>query len=247
VNSPAREVPVRSLSIDTSTLTSSVALVDDRTLLGERAQRGAGSHAALLIELIHAVLRDARVETSQLDALVVGLGPGSFTGVRVGVSVAKGLGLALERPVFGACSLSALASGARGGTAPVAAVLDARRGEVFFALFRDEPDGTRRALIPPSCATPERAGALLGDALFSEPAATLIGDLDEALRARVTHEIVRAAPSLALAQTPMATPSARWIAEELRTQRAVPDEGSMEPRYVRPMDAKLPAIPQAGR
>jgi tRNA threonylcarbamoyladenosine biosynthesis protein TsaB len=242
---------VRRLSIDTSTLTSSVALVHDENVLCERARRGEGSHASQLIDLVHDVLRGGGLELAQVDALVVGLGPGSFTGVRVGVSVAKGLGLALERPVFGACTLSALASagGLEAGLwgAPVLAMLDARRGEVFFAIFLEASERRRVTLLEPSCASPERAGQMVGSVWPEPHAVRLVGDLDDALRARVMQGALERNPSLRFDAPIVQTPQARWIAAEARSGRAWLDEGSMEPRYVRPMDAKLPARPQAGR
>jgi tRNA threonylcarbamoyladenosine biosynthesis protein TsaB len=110
------------LAFDTATDVATSALVVDGELLGERASR-----AATLLEDVDALLRQASARPPELDALVVGTGPGSFTSTRIGLSVARGLGLALGVVGSGVSTLDALAS-AEEGALPI---LDARRGEVF--------------------------------------------------------------------------------------------------------------------
>jgi tRNA threonylcarbamoyladenosine biosynthesis protein TsaB len=110
------------LAFDTATDVATSALVDDGEVLGERASR-----AATLLEDVDALLRQAGAHTRELGALAVGTGPGSFTGVRVGLATARGLALALGVPVAGVSTLDALAAGAPGALP----VIDARRGEVF--------------------------------------------------------------------------------------------------------------------
>lgn len=111
-----------SIAFDTATDVATSALLDGETVLGERVSVS----RSLLVDL-DALLADAGVERSSLDALVVGTGPGSFTSTRIGLAVARGLALALELPVAGVSTLDALAA-ARDGAYPV---IDARRGEVF--------------------------------------------------------------------------------------------------------------------
>ena len=110
------------LAFDTATDVATSALVDDGEVLGERASR-----AATVLEDVDALLRQAGAHTRELGALAVGTGPGSFTGVRVGLATARGLALALGVPVAGVSTLDALAAGAPGALP----VIDARRGEVF--------------------------------------------------------------------------------------------------------------------
>jgi tRNA threonylcarbamoyladenosine biosynthesis protein TsaB len=121
------------LAFDTATDVATSALVDDGEVLGERTSR-----AATVLEDLDALLRQAGAHTRDVSALAVGTGPGSFTGVRVGLATARALALALGVPVAGVSTLDALAAGA-----PAAVpVVDARRGEVF--MLRDEP----RVLAP---------------------------------------------------------------------------------------------------
>jgi tRNA threonylcarbamoyladenosine biosynthesis protein TsaB len=113
------------LAFDTATDVATSALVLDGEVLGERSSR-----AVTLLEDVDALLRQAGAHTRDLDALAVGIGPGSFTGVRVGLATARGLALALELPVAGVSTLDALAAGAPGAVP----VVDARRREIFVLL-----------------------------------------------------------------------------------------------------------------
>jgi len=110
------------LAFDTATDVATSALVDDGEVLGERTSR-----AVTLLEDVDALLRQAGTQTRDLDALAVGIGPGSFTGVRIGLATARGLAFALGIPVAGVSTLEALEAGAPGALP----VIDARRREVF--------------------------------------------------------------------------------------------------------------------
>ncbi|MCW2977920.1 MAG: putative glycoprotein endopeptidase, partial [Actinomycetia bacterium] len=110
------------LAFDTATNDATSALVDDGEVLGERTSR-----AVTLLEDVDALLRQGGAHPRDLGALVVGVGPGSFTGVRIGLAAARGLALALDLPGAGVSTLDALAAGAPGATP----VVDARRREVF--------------------------------------------------------------------------------------------------------------------
>jgi tRNA threonylcarbamoyladenosine biosynthesis protein TsaB len=121
------------LAFDTATDVATSALVEDGEVLGERTSR-----AVTLLEDVDALLRQAGARTGDIQGLAVGTGPGSFTGLRVGLATARGLALALGVPVAGVSTLDALAAGAPGALP----VIDARRGEVF--VLQGEP----RVLAP---------------------------------------------------------------------------------------------------
>jgi tRNA threonylcarbamoyladenosine biosynthesis protein TsaB len=125
---------VLTLAFDTATAVATSALVDDDEVLGERVSR-----AQTLLEDVDALLRQAGAHPSDLDRLAVGLGPGSFTGVRMGLAVARGLALSLDLQGAGVSTLAALAAGAPGSVP----VVDAKRREVFTLV-----DGDPRVLIP---------------------------------------------------------------------------------------------------
>jgi tRNA threonylcarbamoyladenosine biosynthesis protein TsaB len=121
------------LAFDTATDVATSALVSDGEVLGERRSR-----AATVLEDVDALFRQAGAHLRELEGIAVGTGPGSFTGVRIGLATARGIALALGVPVAGVSTLDALAAGAPGALP----VVDARRGEVFALL--DEP-----VVLPP--------------------------------------------------------------------------------------------------
>jgi tRNA threonylcarbamoyladenosine biosynthesis protein TsaB len=125
---------VLTLAFDTATTVATSALVDDGEVLGERASR-----AQTLLEDVDALLRQGGAHPRDLDALAVGIGPGSFTGVRIGLAAARGLALSLGVPGAGISTLAALAAGAPGALP----VIDARRKEVFTLV-----DGRPSVLAP---------------------------------------------------------------------------------------------------
>ncbi len=112
------------LAFDTATDRATSALVADDEVLGERVSR-----ASTLLEDVDALLRLAGAHAGDVEALAVGTGPGSFTGTRIGLAVARGLGLALEVPAAGVSTLDALAAGAPGSVP----VVDAKRREIFVS------------------------------------------------------------------------------------------------------------------
>jgi tRNA threonylcarbamoyl adenosine modification protein YeaZ len=121
------------LAFDTATEIATSALVADGEVLGERVSR-----AVTLLEDVDALLRQGGAHADEIEALAVGIGPGSFTGVRVGLATARGLALALDIPVAGVSTLAALAAGAPGALP----VIDARRREIFVS------NGEPRVLAP---------------------------------------------------------------------------------------------------
>ena len=128
------------LAFDTATQVATSALVDDGEVLGERLSR-----AVTLLEDVDALLRQGGASAGDVDVLAVGTGPGSFTGVRIGLATARGLGLALGIPGAGVSTLAALAAGAPGAVP----VIDARRREVFALL-----DGEAHVLAPAELGLP---------------------------------------------------------------------------------------------
>jgi len=133
------------LGIETATVMGGVALVSDAgELLGEITLRNHESHSERMLPALEWLL--ATLGRSLLDcaAVAVSQGPGSFTGLRAGIATAKGLAFSLGVPLFGIPTLEALAANAPPGAGPVCAVLNARRGEVFRALFRRGPAGPQR-------------------------------------------------------------------------------------------------------
>lgn len=124
------------LVIDTSTNSCSVALTENGRLSAEWLVNPESTHSTALIRSLDLVLESAGVDLAAIDAFGVTLGPGSFTGLRVGIATVKGLSLATGAPVVGFSSLAMLAMNLPFAAFPVCPMLDARKNEVYAALYR---------------------------------------------------------------------------------------------------------------
>jgi tRNA threonylcarbamoyl adenosine modification protein YeaZ len=189
-------------------------------------------HAEAIVPMMTRVMDEAGLAYDGLDAIAVTTGPGSFTGVRVGVSTARGLSLALGLPLIGVTSLEVMAHMAleQLDSAPdiLGIVVDARRGEVYISLF----DGEGAVMSDPAALTPDQAAGLIpgkGHVVLAGGGAGLVSG---------------AATSLGLefeTVLPDLQPSAATLASMALTRNAC--EGPLHPLYLRPPDAK----PQTGK
>jgi tRNA threonylcarbamoyladenosine biosynthesis protein TsaB len=193
------------LAFDTATSVATSALVRDGEVLGERASR-----AVRVLADVEELLEHAGAEPRSLSRLIVGTGPGSFTGMRMGVSAARALAFALELELAGISTLDALAAGAPGALP----VVDAGRREVFTVL-----DGGPAAVSP-------------GE-LRLEPGTTCVGD--GAVRYREALEALGA--KVPPRESELHIPRARFHVE---LARAFDDPEAVEPLYLRLPDAEQP-------
>jgi tRNA threonylcarbamoyladenosine biosynthesis protein TsaB len=231
---------VRLLGLDTATATAGIAIVDeDGSVLAEARHATAGRGADLLVA-IDEVCRAAGVAPAALDAIAIGAGPGSFTGLRIGMATAKGIAFAAGRPLWAVSSLAALADDALIELADqqrlvhadgvVCAALDARRGEVFAGCFRH-----RGALAPERVMPPGELGpwvAELAAAAGDAPAVSFAGD---ALDAYPALAPLAAAHSWLAARTP----SGRAIARLALAGPRVDITRGGAPTYIRPSEAEV--------
>ena len=157
----------RILAIDTATEACSVALLNDQKVTAQ-FELCAREHTQRILPMVQAILQQGNTALTELDALAFGQGPGSFTGVRIGIGIAQGLALGAELPMIGVSTLKTMAEGAwrRQGATRVLAAIDARMGEVYWAEYqRDEQgiwqgDGSEAVLNPE--AAQERMSRLTG-------------------------------------------------------------------------------------
>ncbi len=167
------------LAIDTSSSSGSIALLDaEGRLLAERTVGSAGPHARWLLGGIASLLRDHGLTTGDIERYALAIGPGSFTGLRIGVSTIKGLAWSAGRPVTPVCTLRALAMNAPYPGGLVCPILDARKSEVYAAVFASSGAGLR-PVMEPSALRPgglvERIEAARREAPFSEGPVLFLG------------------------------------------------------------------------
>ena len=161
------------LAVDTTTTFESVAVVREGTLLGEVRLPATGTHSRRVMPAVDFLLAEVGLSALQLDGFAVTAGPGSFTGLRVGLSTVQGLALATGRPCYAACTLDVLACRIEGAAPQRVALMDAFRGEVYAARY----DARRGRLDGPLVSAPEPwlrglpAGcAFVGDAVAPQRA-----------------------------------------------------------------------------
>jgi tRNA threonylcarbamoyladenosine biosynthesis protein TsaB len=225
---------MRVLGLDTATQTAGIAVVDDDLVLAE-ATHDASRRSADLLVAIDDVCRRANLAPTSLDAIAIGAGPGSFTGLRIGMATAKGIAFAAGKPLWAVSSLAALVEDA-GGTgsiegraslrsprgATIVAVLDARRGEVFAGCYRD--------------------GVLLGEERVMAPGelAPWVATLSAGQPVTYAGDALAAYPELAsLPWSTIKTPSGRAVAHlALRGPRTDILVGGA-PTYIRASEAEI--------
>jgi len=217
---------MRVLGIETSTRRGSVALWDAGTLVLALDHDKPNSHAEALLPLVARLFAETGISKSSLERIAVGTGPGSFTGLRVGIALGEGLALGIGVPLVGVGSLEAMARALPDPKRPCVAVLDAGRGELFVAAFG--PDGVE--LVAP-CAIPvaEACARLLGVEALKN--AIVVGEGAAKLGAALE---VRRGPELDL-------PHASVVAA-LGSLRD-PERSPPDPFYVRGAGATLPDLP----
>ncbi len=214
------------LALDTALAACSVAVLDtveDRVVAGDSLLMDRG-HAEALVPLVAQVMSHAGIEFQDLGRISVTVGPGSFTGLRVGLSAARGLGLTVNRPVVGVTTLSALAAPflAFDDAMPVVSAIDARHGHVYLQMFGA---GGRTLISPRITSVREAARAVaVGPARLVGSGAQLLAD------AWPSGE----KPPVSVETSP--APDVAWVAR--LGAAASPETAEAKPLYLRSPDAK---------
>ncbi|MCI8489351.1 MAG: tRNA (adenosine(37)-N6)-threonylcarbamoyltransferase complex dimerization subunit type 1 TsaB [Lachnospiraceae bacterium] len=138
------------LAIDSSGLVASVAVVEDENLLGEFTMNYKKTHSQTLLPMLDEMAKMIELDLTALDAIAVVAGPGSFTGLRIGSATAKGLALALDKPVISVPTVDALAYNLCGHRDIVCPLMDARRNQTYTGLYRF--DGNQMKILKVQCA-----------------------------------------------------------------------------------------------
>lgn len=230
---------MRILAFDTSTTIASVAVVFDGNTLIQTDTCVQAKHGEMLLPRIESALKQTQLVFTDIDLIAVGIGPGSFTGIRVALATAKGFAIASGKPFIGVDSLRMLARGAICGRSLVGVVIDAYRGEVYQSLYRTDASGVLNEILTPMHAPPREAAAQLrllskGDPVcicgtgarrYAQDYIDIFGGSLEFLDSR--------------ADQPQAANLA-FEADALIRKHGPSDPISTEPLYVRPSDAVLP-------
>jgi tRNA threonylcarbamoyladenosine biosynthesis protein TsaB len=213
------------LAIETATESCSVALVHGETVI-ECSEIAPRRHAERVLPMADELLAEAGLGRHALDGIAVGRGPGAFTGVRLAVSLAQGMALALDRPVVTVSSLAALALEAPEDAAAILAVIDARMGEIYAACYRRDDRGGLLALDEERVCTAESL------VLPDMPAWHAVGSgwatYADTLRGRLTGELRSAEGD----RYPQARHVAELAVREFRAGRAQAPELAL-PVYLR--------------
>ena len=216
---------MRLLAIETSTLAGGVALLDGDRLVGEYLLDVRVTHSERLMAAIDRVLGDAGVTIDDLDAVAVAIGPGSFTGLRIGVGTVKGLAFGRGLPVAAVPTLDAMAAGVPFAALPVCPVIDARKDELYVSRYRWEGSAMRREWEYLAMA-PERLRERLDEPVI------LVGD---AARSIVS-------PFARVAPVGRRSPSPGCVGQ-LGLERLARGEGidaaELVPMYLRPSQAEI--------
>jgi tRNA threonylcarbamoyladenosine biosynthesis protein TsaB len=226
------------MAIETATEAVGVALCTEGGVRAELTVAGRRRHVESLAPAMQHLLDQVGLQPGDLDAVAVDVGPGLFTGLRVGVSAAKGLALALGLTVFGVTSLEILirAAAEAGHRGPVLAVVDARRSEVFAALCDVQADGTTTVeVLGPSLFTP--ADLVKGLIDQDRPAMVAVGG-----GAQRYADVLGAVPGLTTVMDALSFPPPSTLVnlglENLLEGKTPDDPRHLVPLYMREADAR---------
>ena len=219
------------LALDSSAVVASVALTDEQALLAEYTLNRGNTHSESLLPMVESVLTKAGVTVADIDLFAVSAGPGSFTGVRIGVATIKGLAFGQEKPCVGVSTLEALAQNLNflPGVL-ICPVMNARRNQFYTALFCNQPGGQER-LLPDSALSAEELDDLLNR--YSEPV-YLVGDGYDLAKQLLSHKTCETPYRLRL----QSACSVAAVALRMANAGLVCDDQTISPVYLRPCQAE---------
>lgn len=221
------------LGIETATSQVSVAIGGHEGVLGLFEVCRGRRHAETLAPAIEFVCAQAQIELTEIGAVAVDVGPGLFTGMRVGLAAAKAIAQARRLPMIGITSLDLLAFPLRHGTRPIVAVVDARKDEVFWSVYRPVPGGIQRVTEP----AVGRIDEVVADIVARRLDALFVGDGALRHRDRLVIDTGGEVADQFLAH-PSAAPLVQLAhAQALREQWVNPWE--IQPLYLRAPDAQI--------
>ena len=226
------------LAIDTSTDAVSVAVNNSKQLLAGAHVTSDRRHAELLAPMIENVCAQADIAMREIDVVAVDIGPGLFTGMRVGIASAKSIAQVLDVPIIGVSSLDILARSVSTTDRVVLSTIDARRGELYWSMYRND--------VGPSIEVkPPRVGQIsdcIVDVVDRGQAALIVGNGALRYRAQISELLETTGPSIEWASEQLAQPSAAvlaLIAAELALHEQWQTATELQALYLRQADAEI--------
>ena len=219
---------MRIIAIETATLVGSIAIIDDERVISELTLNVKATHSEKLMAAMNHLLSESGLTINDMDGIAVSIGPGSFTGLRIGLSTAKGLSYGSGKPLIGISTLDALASNLPFSRYLVCPILDARKGEVYTAIYRKNEKVTDDMAVKPA----SLIEMIKEDTVFLGDGVSAYRNLLKEQLRDLYHE----AP-LPL-QLPKASNVAMLALDRLRSND-VDDPFALVPRYIRKSEAEL--------
>lgn len=213
------------LGIDTSTHDSSVAVLEDGKIVGEFTVNQKRTHSETLVPIIKDLLKLLAIEIGDIDLFAVGIGPGSFTGIRIGMTIAKTLAQVTGKPIVGISTLEALALNAQGQT--IMPVLDARGGRIYYSLF----DKNMNRLEEDKLIFAQD----LVDDLSKHGQVKIIGDYDDNIQEILNLDTTSFVPSI---HTNLIARGVCWAAKNRYEKGDLQDYKTLRANYVRQSQAE---------
>ena len=220
------------LALETSAKAVSAAVSEDGKILCSGYQDTGLTHSRTLMPIVEHILKNTGLTVADIDAIAVAAGPGSFTGIRIGVAAAKGLAFAADKPAVGVSTLAAMARNVAFCDGLVVCAMDARRQQVYNALFQAK-DGQLTRLTPDRAISLEELAAELANDLHPK---TVVGDGARLCFAHLTEAGIscRLAPAHLVMQNAM---SVALEAEAMAAEGNLVSAQALEPVYLRPAQA----------
>lgn len=221
------------LAIENSGMCGSVALTSGSHCIAEQSLLSKMTHSKRLLTSVQRLMEEAEVSWEEIDALAISLGPGSFTGLRIGLSSIKGLAMATGIPLIGISSLDALACQFTHVSMPICPILDARKHEVYTALYHPDKNGLIKRTSDYLVISPQNLIKQIdGPTLFIGDGVDVYGDL---LREELGQRAFFAPAQLHFARAA----SIAFLALPFWQKKEFVDPADVAPLYVRPSDAEL--------
>lgn len=227
---------MRVLAIESATNVASIAIVTDETIIAEFSLNTGKTHSQRLMPLVAGMMKETELELADLDGIAVSGGPGSFTGLRIGMATAKGLAYACKKPLIAVSTLDSLALNLIGNESIICPILNARKNEVYTSLYLINAKGEPEEIVAKQALSPAELIVLIKEqdkeVIFLGDGVPVFGEL---LLAELGQ---KAKLTLPLASIPRAS-ALGWLAIKKLKKGEIEDLAAAKPFYIRPSEAEV--------